>query len=161
MSWNSSKRVSTGAALPCDHLNEGACGRTSAPGQPDGERLLGEGLLACMPKRLPWQLPSVSQIPQPPKAGGARSKWFFYQRCVSGWKREMEVSIYLCSRALAKGRQVQSKLGRIETDSPRASTSSAVAWRPVRSGRIFLGSLTLEPQERVLLWLPADLVPIK
>lgn len=80
MSWNSSKRDSTGAALPCGHLNEGLVAAPGAPGRPGGERLLGEGLLACMPKRLPWQLPSVSRIPQPPKQEGQEASGFSTSR---------------------------------------------------------------------------------
>lgn len=66
MSLNSSKWVSMGAALQCDHLK----GLWSSPvdqGSEAEDRLLGEELLACMPKRLPWQLQSLSCILQPPK----------------------------------------------------------------------------------------------
>lgn len=62
----------------------------------------------------------------------------------------------LCFTALAEGRCIHSKLGKLETARPPASTSSLVAWRPQRGGRIFLGHL-----EPVLLRLPTDLGPIK
>lgn len=75
MSLNSSKWVTMGAALQCDHLN----GLWSSPvgqGSEAGERLLGEALLARMPKRLPWQLQSFSRILQPPKQEGQEACHF-------------------------------------------------------------------------------------
>lgn len=69
MSLNGCKWVSMGAALQCDHL-KGLWLSLVGQGSEAEERLLGEELLAYMPKRLPQQLQSVRHILEPPKQEG-------------------------------------------------------------------------------------------
>lgn len=74
MSLSSSKWVSMGAALQCDHLR----GLWSSPVGQGGRqgRLLGEGLLARMPRGLPWQLQSFLRILQPSEREGQETSHF-------------------------------------------------------------------------------------
>lgn len=75
MSLNSSKWVSMGASLQCDHL-KGLWLSPVGQGSEAEERLLGEELLAYMPKRLPQQLQSVRHILEPPKQERQKASHF-------------------------------------------------------------------------------------
>ena len=89
MSLDSSKRVSLGAALQCDRL------KSLWPHQQARavrwEKAISEEVSGCMPKRLPWQLQSFSQIPQPPKQGRQEAS-DFYQWCVKQPEKRDEKS---------------------------------------------------------------------
>lgn len=89
MSLDSSKRVSLGAALQCDRL------KSLWPHQQARavrwEKAISEEVSGCMPERLPWQLQSFSQIPQPPKQERQEAS-DFYQWCVKQPEKRDEKS---------------------------------------------------------------------
>lgn len=111
-----------------------------------------------MPKRLPWQLQSFSQIPQPPKQERQEAS-DFYQWCVKQPEKRDE-----------KSASVPKHWPKAEMFRP-----SKEAWKQMAHSfhipicyleageewtRLPWASYT-EPQERALIRLPADVVPVK
>lgn len=105
MSLDSSKRVSMGAALQCDHLKSlWPHQRARAVGWEKAIRSGGVGVHA---KEVTVAAAVIQPNSSASKAGEARSKWLLPVVCKAAGKERWKVS--LCSKALAKGRDVQAK----------------------------------------------------